>query len=92
MTHPIILDACRKHHVTPEEFFGAGRARFLTRCRKEAARNLRAKGCSWRVMSRILKRSRETVRYWGDLKIRQNRRAYMLRRWHDVYKHQRVAA
>lgn len=88
MTHPVIIEACQKHGVSLDDFFGTGRKRPVVACRTEAARILRERGNSWVVTARIIKRSRDTARYWLDDNVRKCRKNYMLKRWHDVYKHE----
>lgn len=88
MTHPVILETCRQHMVRVDDFFSQKRNGQLMRCRVDAARILRERGNSWVVVGRIVGRSRDTVRYWLDMNVRNTRKAYMLKRWHSFYKYQ----
>ena len=88
VTNPIIIEVCRRHGVSLSDFFGKGRKKQVVACRKEAAGILRGRGNSWVVVGRLLRRNRDTARYWLDPNVRQIRKTYMLKRWHDVYKHE----
>lgn len=83
-SHPIILAICREHLITPEEFFGNRRTRRLTSARKMAIELLRAKGLSLMGCARLIRRDRETIRYWLYPKVRDQRRTRMKRYMGEV--------
>lgn len=88
MANPVILEVCRKHRITVNDFFSKKRNAKLMACRAEAAQIFRDRGNSWDAVARLLKRNRDTARYWLDDNVRQIRKAYMLKRWREAYKHE----
>lgn len=90
MTHPVIVEVCKKHGIEPQNFFGTGRTKKLWECRVEAARIFRDRGHSWQGVANLVKRNRDTIRYWLDDGYRQSRSDYILKSWHETYKHKKT--
>lgn len=84
MTNPVIVDVCKKHGIDVSTFFSSARGEKLMACRAEAARIFRDKGHSWEGAAILLRRNRDTVRYWLDPRVREFRKKYMVRRWREL--------
>jgi hypothetical protein len=86
-TGSIVLDTCRSHFVTPEEFFDRRTRRSdVIACRLEAIARLRAAGFTKAGVSRAVRLHYDTIRYWTNPDHRKRKIARM-----HVYNERRAA-
>ena len=76
----VIPTICCEHQVTQGEFFGPMQNRKVVEARRAAIEALRAKGLSLMACARLMKRDRETIRYWCNSDARAQRRLRNLKR------------
>lgn len=84
MTESIVVQVCRELKIRPDEFFGNGRDRRLTRARRIAIKRLIAAGFSMAGAARMIRRNYSTVRYWVHPKLREAHNEYARNYWRQL--------
>lgn len=84
MTESIVIQVCRELKIRPDEFFGSGRCRRLTRARRIAIKRLIAAGFNMAGAARMIRRNYSTVRYWENQKLRERHRERSRNYWREL--------
>lgn len=81
-TGSIVLDTCRAHHVTLEEFRDArARRDDIIACRIDVIKKMRAAGFSNGDIARMTGRHYDSIRYWTNPGFRARQIARVHRYW-----------
>lgn len=89
MTESIVMAVCRECKVHPTEFFGRGKDKRLTKCRRLAIHRLHQAGFNYLAISRLMKRHYSTIMYWVHAEYRERRVDYFAK-LHAKRKEERV--
>lgn len=72
-TGSIVLDTCKEFGIPPSMFFGSSRRPDVVNARRIAIERFIAAGFSKECTARMVKRDRQTVRYWTIPRNREHR-------------------
>lgn len=79
MTESIVVAACERYRVKPEDLFAGKRGKKLTKARVLAIAKLREAGFSGKGIARMLRCNYSTIQYWTHASYRQQRSMYYRR-------------
>jgi hypothetical protein len=77
----IIKAILREHHVSADDFFGSGHARFVVYARVDAIQRMNDLGMNGHAIARIMKRNHSTIFYWLRPEYRARRKKYYQDHW-----------